>query len=136
MNGKKESKESMLSACHEDDDDDNDEVKNCRLWSLVLKFHSFLLKISNLSVYKIATVRLSECSYDVKESWKISIIYQQVNETRCSDTMIIILSFYLKTFQISDQLHLERQVSKVNKVDKRSRGWPEGSLFDSYYTKV
>ena len=26
--------------------------------------------------------------------------------------------------------------SKVSKVSDHSRGWPEGSLFDSYYTKV
>ena len=25
-------------------------------------------------------------------------------------------------------------VSKVSKVGDHSRGWPEGSLFDSYYT--
>ena len=25
---------------------------------------------------------------------------------------------------------------KVNKVGDVGRGWPEGSLFDSYYTKV
>ena len=27
-------------------------------------------------------------------------------------------------------------ISKVSKVGDRSRGWPEGSLFNSYYTKV
>ena len=26
--------------------------------------------------------------------------------------------------------------SKKKKVSDHSRGWPEGSLFDSYYTKV
>ena len=25
---------------------------------------------------------------------------------------------------------------EVTKIGDRSRGWPEGSLFDSYYTKV
>ena len=29
-----------------------------------------------------------------------------------------------------------RQLIKKSKVSDHSRGWPEGSLFDSYYTKV
>ena len=34
--------------------------------------------------------------------------------------------------------HVEKYYpdNKVSKVGDRSRGWPEGSLFDSYYTEV
>ena len=31
---------------------------------------------------------------------------------------------------------LQGDIVKVSKVGDHSRGWPEGSLFDSYYTKV
>ena len=30
----------------------------------------------------------------------------------------------------------KQSLSKVSKVGDLSRGWPEGPIFDSYYTKV
>ena len=40
-------------------------------------------------------------------------------------------SWYITYFETYQYIHLS-----LSKVDDHSRGWPEGSLFDSYYTKV
>ena len=54
-------------------------------------------------------------------TWVTNSISNNLNHhTRCAS--YIYINIYCK--------------KKVSKVGDRSRGWPEGSLFDSYYTKV
>ena len=46
-----------------------------------------------------------------------------------------ILNWYFDDHH-SEEWNIPVDFWKVSKVSDRSRGWPEGSLFDSYYTKV
>ena len=82
--------------------------------------------------------------------WKISRIN---SKEKCSFILLIAYSFFFlfKGFELhwlkmnifcSKKYEkfmwvIDKQYeSKVSKFSDRSRGWPEGSLFDSYYTKV
>ena len=69
-------------------------------------------------------------------SYSSSFILWSAGTAKSTILQVLFFLFIIIIIIIIIEIFTLRYISKVSKVGDRSRGWPEGSLFDSYYTKV